>query len=456
MKQARFDVIFSDNLVIQANQNFTIFGECDDQDEIYLSFDQITQKAVIENGTFRAVFPAQSYGTGHSIKLFSKESELELHNVAIGEVWLAGGQSNMEYPLSKSLSGRLEAMLNDCDIRYLSVRDDGIQDWQCVDGETCDLSAVGYYFARIVAHKLSVPFGIIHVNKGATSVFHWISEEKCLSDDVLKPYVLTNLAEYKDVSEPFTPCWMGASYEAKYGHFFETCISKLKSMKIRGVIWYQGESDAAGEESAQLYKRAFRLLCEEWRAFFGSPDLPFIMTTIANYSGDWIGGKHSTAWAYMREAQAWIGEHFESVYCINGTDCGNEYNIHPIEKETIGKRMAACALAEVYGYPIPYKSPRFQSAVLAGNEVTVYFTDTYSEIFIGNGELHGVCIQDGYRVWREVNGWVQDDKLILNVAGIYKPQYIQYGFTNGCDLRIYNKYGNPLFAFGKKPITVAE
>lgn len=455
-KQARFHEIFSDNMVLQANQDIAIFGECDEQDEIYVSFDQVRQKAQIENGTFRAVFPGQSYGTGHTVTLFSKGNELELQNVAIGEVWLAGGQSNMEYPLSQSISGRLEAALCDGDIRYLSVREDGVENWKCVDEESCHLSAVGYYFAKILAQKLSVPIGIIHVNKGATSVFHWISEEKCLADEVLKPYILTNLSDYKEVSEPFTPRWMGASYPAKYGHFFETCITRLASMKIKGVIWYQGESDAAGEESAQLYKRGFQLLCDQWRDFFHAPDLPFLTTTIANYSGDWTGGKYSKAWAYMREAQAWIGEHFESVYCINGTDCGNEYNIHPIEKETIGKRMAACALAEVYSHPVPYKSPRFQSAVLKQNEVTVHFTDTYSEIMIANGELHGFCIKDGYRVWHEVNGKAFGDTIILDVTGIYKPQYIKYAFHNGCDLRVYNKYGNPLFAFGKKPITKDE
>lgn len=456
METLKFNRIFTDGGVLLRDSIIRVFGKCDSDDEITVSFDGASKKAEIKDGKFYAEFEPHSAGTGYSLSAKGKENEVTLSDISVGEVWIAGGQSNMELSLEKSASGIMDiAMEKELDIRYITINENN-EGWRTVDEDNATVTAVGYYFAKALKNKLDVPVGIINMNKGATSVFHWMPVEAGLENSVTEPYVKRNLydfggVEFDTVPEPYC---IGASFERVYGCFFEEWVKAIEGFNVRGVLWYQGEADAAGKEGAEIYKTAFPLMVSQWKKCFKNEKLPFITTVLGGYAGEWIGGKNGKAWAYMREAQVEISEENENIYAISAADCGDDGNIHPLEKQIVGKRMAGCALSEIYGIDIPYKSPKFDKAVLNGNTLTVYFKDTYGSVWVPNSELFGFEVKDLYRVWHPLTGKLQGQCAVFDVSGIFKPQYVRASFINGCDIRIFNKYGNPLFSFGNKKITL--
>jgi len=455
MKEPKLKRVFSDNMVFQRDSVIRVFGECDDGDEITVSFDGEIKKAVIKEGKFTVEFEPHTAGEGYTLKVSGKEKEIVLNNICVGEVWIAGGQSNMEFLMRQSLSGTLEFYLDkDYDIRSIRIEPENSPVWETANEKNNSISAVAYYFSKVLKTKLNVPVGIINMNKGASSVLHWTDTETSLNNEITAPYVKRNLYDYGKLTCDKEPdsCYMGASYEKEYGYFYEKCVKDIEGFNVKGVLWYQGESDAGGKEGAEIYKTAFSLMLSDWKKNFSNEKLPFITTLLGNFAGEWIGGKDGKAWAYMRETQVELSERYENVHLISAMDCANFENIHPLDKQTVGKRMAACALNEVYGLDVPYKSPKFDKAVLEENKLTVYFKDTYSRIFVPNSELFGFEVKDAYRVWHSVNGRLEGQTAVFDVSGIFKPQYVRAYFKNACDIRVYNNYGNPLFPFGSRRI----
>ena len=313
----------------------------------------------------------------------------------------------MEMMLRNTTNGMLDTQFQDFgdNIRYFAPprknsatgeygTKNGKSEWINVSDDEGFISAAGYYFAQRLYQKLQVPVGIIDCNHGSSSVFHWIPKSVARENEITAPFV-DGYDCYR--SGNYIPGHeykvMGAARIEEYGYFYENQFKAICPYAVGGVIWYQGEADGAGEESALVYRTAFKMLLDTWRNKLENSNLAFITVMLAGYGGDWIGYSNGRSWAYMREAQMDIAQNEENVYFVSALDRGFENNIHPSEKKLVGERLAACALSEVYSLDIKWKCPTLKSVEIENNKITLVkwtvLTKRDRSMYVGREILEG-------------------------------------------------------------------
>lgn len=456
MKQAlKMPFIFSDNMVLQRGRKIPIWGESNS--DVIIVFKNKEYRAKSENGAFRVDLDISEKALGLTLKIKNSDCEIEYKNVAVGEVWLAGGQSNMEMMLRNTTNGMLDKQFEDFgdNIRYFApprkkVNSEELEtknnksSWISVCDDDGSITAAGYYFAKRLFKKLGVPIGIIDCNCGSTSVFHWIPKSTALENDITNPYVISQdalISNTYDMDVQYKV--MGASYTAGYGYFYENQLKNIFPYSLNGVIWYQGEADGAGESSANIYKIAFKMLLEAWRRGFEHEDLTFITVLLANYGGDWIGSSTGKSWAYLREAQINLAETENNLYFVSAADRGIENNIHPSEKKLVGERLAACALNTVYGLDIKWKCPTVKDVKIEKEKITIYLNNTYGRLYPDCGSSKDFEIKTFSKYREKYTAEIVDDHLEINTNN-FPPIEICHAFENNPYIRIFNHYGLPL------------
>lgn len=350
---------------------------------------------------WRIMLPAQSEGGPYTLRVTAGNDSIEFHDVLIGEVWLAGGQSNMELELRNSDDA--DAELEDCTdplLRFYNVPKTGVIDrnaenasgWQESSPENSGvMSAVAYYFARKLRDELDpdLPIGIIDCYIGGTSISCWMSEDALRSSEAGQGY-LTRFDEAiagktQAQFDLETSAWqerfdtwnasIAAAREAdpdvtwdtlnqRYGECpwpppvtptsqwrptgpFHAMLERVVPYSLAGFLWYQGEED---EPYCESYRELLGMMIGEWRALW-SENLPFLIVQLSQ----WIDKGHADAgtdpmlWPVLREAQWDAAQTIDNVYAICTIDCGEFDNVHPTDKRTPGERLAECALRQIYG-----------------------------------------------------------------------------------------------------------
>ncbi|MCR5592419.1 MAG: hypothetical protein K6F79_01545 [Saccharofermentans sp.] len=408
-------------MVFQSGRKIAVFGRTeasgargisctieDSNGHILCAEEDVT---VNQDGSFLISLPPLSAGGPYSLKVTSTQEEetVILARIYIGEVWIAGGQSNMEYPLIRSEGARktLEE-LGKTNIHFYKVPVAGIlneeqaqaedsSEWIVADKDTCgDMSGVAFYFAQRVIESLSrdntaLHIGIIGCYLGGTSVSSWQSTETLMKteegrkyieefdrliegvteeeyrrrkkafDDECAPYN-ERLAEllakdpyisYRDSEKILGPgAWpppSGPSYERRPGALFDTMVMRIAPFQTRGVIFYQGETDAEGHEDD--YCVVFKTMIEEWREAFRDNDLPFVFCELPMFTTSDPKTKDLTEmrWAKLRAQQQKVSDTVPGTFRVVLMDCCTEEdNIHPSDKRTPGERLANAALRSVY------------------------------------------------------------------------------------------------------------
>lgn len=226
-------------------------------------------------------------------------------------------------------------------------------------------------------------------------------------------------------------------------------IHPLVPFGIRGVIWYQGESNAAAGRSGQ-YRRLFPELIADWRKHWHEADLPFLFVSLANY-GLPVDTPAESEWAALREAQTMTLNlpHTGMVVAIDDGDAA--MNIHPKNKQLIGSRLAMTALKIAYGQPIVAEGPRFQSMTITGGQVRVRLDQTGSGLTVKDryGYIKGFCLCGGDRVFHWARAWLVDSRtVVVSCSEVARPVAVSYGWAdNPDDLDLYNKEGFPAIPF---------
>ncbi len=392
--------IFKDNMVFQAGRKIRVFGICDPGDAISVKLiDQgliISESSCNSNdGSFLVELPPRDYGGPYSVRIFSGNSEpVILNNIYIGEVWLAGGQSNMEYPLGRSDNAKdVIASCPATNIHFYKVpvtdkydadTEDG-SSWVLIDNETCyDMSAIAFYFARILEEHLEdAHIGIIGCYLGGTSISCWQSrsslertsegrvfideyELKCRNRSSSEEYIeaekeyAASVEEYENrVKEalsidpfmtyleadqrvgagPWPPPVTPLSIRHP-GSFFDGMVSRISPFSIRGVIFYQGEEDSA--EHSSEYAVVFRTLIEEWRDVFMDEYLPFIFCKLPEF----IEGDMN--WDSLQRQQEIVADTVPGVYMADLKGLGEIGNVHPSDKRSPGLMLVDIALKNIY------------------------------------------------------------------------------------------------------------
>ncbi|GFZ34274.1 9-O-acetylesterase [Clostridium zeae] len=491
--------IFSDNMVLQRDSEVVVWGKAESGDLLVGKICGQKVETYAEDGEFRLIFKDLKAGGPFELEILSKDQEVIFNNVLVGEVWIAGGQSNMEFNLKDSIGAEKEIeQSNYPDIRYYNVPDivyengdevlpEGIIDtgWSIASPDTAAYySAVAYHFAKNLYNDLKVPIGIVNCNKGGTSAASWmnekyLAEDEELSEAYLEQYkkAIENLTdeeedrltaefyksqedynkreeEYKKKypersmaqlhgeigSVPWPPPLGRKSYQRPCG-LYKTKFRKITPFKVRGVIWYQGEEDSA---KPHLYKKLFSRLIKCWREDLENPELPFVFVQLPMFNDEKLD-----TWQLVRDAQLYTYKNIRSTSMIVTVDLGEAEDVHPKNKKTVGERLALVARQDVYKEEIKGHSPIYNGYNIIGNKVEINFDDVLpGELIIKDDtELKGFEIYDKNRNLYPAKAYIVEDRVIVSSDKVNEPIGVAYGWKNYVEINLFNNIGLPASPF---------
>jgi sialate O-acetylesterase len=481
LAELRLHGLFTDNMVLQRDEPIYIFGFADDDDTVTVQFRGLRVKPKVKDGKWTAKLRSMEAGGPHKLTVTSYRNYRkgrplpppetnEISNIMIGEVWIASGQSNMEWPMRWSYDPENEiAKTANSDVRLYTVpklkadrpTNDVNGSWQvCDPTTTSNFSAVAYYFARDLQKTLNVPIGIIHTSWGGSPAEVWMSEEVLKHKDYedLWAYYKGNNARYeatlakfeKDeaaakkagkefkAQRPRRPSW-------KPTELYNGMIAPLIPFTIKGAIWYQGESNA---DRAWEYRHLFQGLIKNWRADWNQGNFPFLLVQLAPFKPIKTGVDESD-WAELREAQGLAVKELSKVGMAVITDVGDQKDIHPKQKEPVGARLALAARAIAYDEKIVYSGPIYKSMDIRGNKIILHFDNVGSGLEARDGELKGfqICGAGGERRWQWGKATIDGDKVIVTHYEIAEPVAVRYGWADHPVVNLWNKDGLPASPF---------
>ena len=496
--------IFSDNMVLQRNKPICVFGECETDIEdktITVTLGEYSTAAETNSGKWYAYLPEMQAQDNLSLTISNSDgNKITFNNIAIGEVWLAGGQSNMEYFLANSKDA--EKHMSDArkaNIRYYNVPRCGMLNeelhnaeknsrWELSNSDTLGMwSAVGCHFARNISEKLGCTVGIIGCNLGGTSASVWVDENTLSSDNDTNIYlevynkacgglteneqikIYDEYLEYekgwnerlaviqkerpelswedvqKEIGECKWPGPMGIKNPYRPCGLYHTMIQRITPFTLRGIIYYQGEEDAS---RCDIYYKLFTKLISKWREDFKDSNMPFLCVQLPMFAYE--NALDDKTWPVIRESQMKASETLNNVHTAVILDCGELNNIHPIDKKPVGDRLSLLALKNVYGFD---KCDAYGPVLKAIEKTSYGYELSFNNAENGfdvRGKALGLEISYDGECFKEIIPEISGSSMKLKSD--VNAVEIRYQWFNYNEVTIFGKNGIPLAPFKKKLI----
>ncbi len=436
--QIRLPALFGDDMVLQQKSEVPVWGWGEPGSEIKVtgSWNNDTVKALISNqAAWKVTLKTPSAGGPYTISIKGGEV-VTLKNVMIGEVWICSGQSNMEWSADNKFNNSEEEVRNAShpDIRLFHVKKLGSESpqdncfarWEPCTPETMhSFSAIGYFFARDLQQNLKIPVGIIEVAWGGTPAEVWVKKEIVESDPLLKSCA----------SELQTYNW----WPSKPGVVYNAMIAPLLPFRIAGAIWYQGESNTGNPES---YRKLFRTLIESWRTDFGS-EFPFYYVQIAPFAY----GKDTRA-PLIREMQMQTMDVPNTGMVVVSDLVDDVKNIHPRDKQNVGKRLASWALGETYNVKgLVYKHPLYQSMKVEKSRVRITFENVTDGLKATGNEITSFEIAGSDQVFRPAKVKIEGNGVVVWSKEVKAPVAVRFSWSNDGIGNLFSREGLPVAPF---------
>lgn len=407
--------IFGDGMVLQRDAVLPVWGTAPAGEAVTVSLAGLAAGTRAEaDGRWRAELPPAPAGGPFELTVSCGSETICRTGVYVGEVWLAGGQSNMEMPLSRSENGEEavrnsgEPRLHACIVPRATREPPENLSWTAVDPSTAgELSAVAYYAGRTLTEHLPVHVGVIVCCWGATYAHCWISREALLGfpegakrvtdyDERIggKPDAVfeREQADYQKVLDAWNACpegaypWPPPAGRASFhcpGNLYRAMVRPLAPYALRGFWYYQGEQD---EEWPEDYYALLTSLIRLWRRDWEDGEKPFLLVQLPMYiSKEDAASGDPMRWPVLRKAQADAARDLPGVELAVLADCGEFDNIHPLDKYTPGRRLALLALEAVYRLPVAGRSPVCTSVRREGNVALLHFDHTGGGLILDGG-----------------------------------------------------------------------
>lgn len=499
---ARFKAapIFSDHMVLQRGKNICVFGTGEDGINLAVELCGSTQNVTITNGKWMVVFPPMGACRHMNLDIYNENDEdeyISYEDVAIGEVLLAGGQSNMEFELGDCTTGEFSLEHDNTeDVRYYyvpkkTVYDDDYEEsyqnskWTLFEDKesTRHWSAVAYYCAKLVSKYLDIVVGIVGCNWGGTSASCWIDEKYArgganvyfkeydeavkgkTEEELVTAYreyqkrqavvdkkraeyyantenpteeeceVYAGKNEYPGPPSPANPCSPGILYK--------NMIQRITPYTLGGVLWYQGETD---EVHPHAYYTLLTSLIRKWREDWNDDELMFYIAQLPMYAGSDPNGD---SWSLIREAQMRVYKTVKNTGIVVLADQGERNDIHPKAKEEAGRRFGVQVLDKLCSGCDGAFAAMFDSAVWRNETVELHFKYARGGFkVIGEPEGFEVCGVDGvyYPAYADVSG----EKIFVSCDEVPRPVSVRYLWKNYADIHIFSMFGLPLAPFRAK------
>ena len=422
----RLPGVIGDNMVLQQGIEAPIWGWAEPGDTVTVTFAGQTKTATADKkGKWRITLdPLKASSKGQPLAVQSKidKRQATIENVLVGEVWVCSGQSNMAMSVGRANNAKAEsASATLPKIRMMTVprlsaktpKDNCKGAWTvCSPAAVGQFSATAFFFGRKLHKELNVPVGLINSSVGGTPIEAWTG-----------------------------PNNSGALYNGM--------IAPLVPYAIRGTIWYQGERNAKGRNPSR-YADQLAAMIRGWRGVWGQArdggDFPFIYVQLPNFKQPQTKPVEIDGWVLVQEAMLKTLKVPNTGMAVT-IDVGDARNIHPKNKQDVGKRLALWALAKTYGKDIVYCGPLYKSMTRQADKIILKFDCVGGGLLARGSRLKGFAIAgaDKKFVWADAK--IEGDTIVVTGSGVKTPAAVRYAWAPNPTCNLYNKEGLPASPF---------
>ncbi len=441
--QIELPSFISDNMVLQQQCDASIWGWADTGDKIVVKGSWDNREFITsadKNGKWTAILKTPEAGGPYTILI----NDFVINNVMIGEVWICSGQSNMQWAVAQSKNAEAEIAAADYpDIRFFYIarefsdvpQKNCYGQWEKCTPQTSEtFSAAAYFFGRELYKKLNIPIGLIHTSWGGTPAEAWTRKEILKSDQKLNVYIKRFENKIKNHEPGISP----RDQNSPAG-LYNSMIAPLIPYGIRGAIWYQGEANV---KEAELYEILFPKMIQNWRDDWRQGNFPFYFVQLAPFEYD-----TPLVGALLRDAQRKSLSMPNTGMAVT-LDIGNPNDIHPVNKQDVGKRLALWALSKTYGNSdIVCSGPIYNSMNAEKNTIRILF-DYAGKGLISKGKtLTHFEIAGKDREFLPAEARIEKNSVVVSNGTIKSPAAVRYAFFNTDEPNLFNSEGLPASSF---------
>ncbi len=462
----KLPAIYQSGMVMQRNRYLPIAGTADAGSQITLTLGGATYRTIANNrGQWLVTAAPLVAGPSYAMTVTDGKDTIHLTDILAGELWIASGQSNMEFPLNSSINSlpdiesSADPMLRIYDMKPIDRTNDVVWSdsiieqnnklkqfhstkWQQISPTNAgELSAVAYYFARQLRDSLQVPVGVISNAIGGSPTESWVDINTLEAEmpeilvnwqtnDYVQKWVqdrsIKNIGKHKDSLHPYKPAYL-----------FSSAIRPLGQLPIAGVIWYQGESNA---HNAEVYERLFSMLVNSWRKHFCNDSLPFYFVQLSSIN--------RPSWPAFRNKQRLLSKKIPNIYMAVSSDVGDSLDVHPRNKRPVGQRLARQALVNTYGFsrltpsgPEPVKAESVNGRIILTmtNANGMHTSDGNVPATFEVAEIDGL--------YHPAQATIIDNKIVLYNMNVKLPRFVRYGWQPFTRANLVNSDNLPTSTF---------
>ncbi len=445
LAEVKLPAVIGDNMVLQRDQPVPIWGWDEPGTTITVALADARLTATADDsGRWMVELPALPAGGPYKMTI-SGTSEIQLEDLLFGDVWFCSGQSNMEWPVSRCLDAEQEIAGADFPrIRHIKIphrpsrqaeSDVPSDGWKVCHPETvAGFTGVGYFFARHMQDALDVPIGLIGCNWGGTRIEPWTP-----------PVGFRKVAALKDIAEKLDE-FPSVNDEGKVNHqtplaLYNGMVSPIIPYAVRGVLWYQGE---ANRRDGMLYHDKMKALIEGWREEWGRLDLPFHFVQLAPFRYKESPLLLPAIW----EAQTTTLSIPNTGMAVT-LDIGNLDDIHPKNKQEVGRRLALSVLAQNYGHSdLVYSGPLYDAMRVEGDAIRISFQHVGGGLVSRDGsKLNWFSIAGEDKVFVDAVAKIDGDTVLVSSPQVQNPVAVRFAWHQEAEPNLANKDGLPAAAF---------
>ena len=483
--EVKLPSIFGSHMVLQRDHANPVWGWAAPGEKVTISFSgQSHATTAGKDGAWRVkLHPLKVNAKGQTLTVKGSNT-IQFTDVLVGEVWVCSGQSNMAMSVDRAYDPDLEILTAKYpNIRLISVPQVGTQEpqndfageWAAATPDTVkSFSAVGFFFGRTLHQALDIPIGLIDNAWGGSAAEAWIRRDRLAKLPAAKPFMEQwkqteatydhgkATAKFNEQMEKWKTAATAARKAGKPmprrprnprnpltgqhrpGNLYNGVLKPTIGYGIRGAIWYQGESNSG---RAKAYRDVFPLMIQNWRDEWAQGDFPFYWVQLADFR-DEQPEPIDDNWAELREAQTMTMDRLKNTGEAVIIDVGEGRDIHPRDKQTVGRRLARWALAKDYGLKIPYQSPRFKSMEIKGDKAVITFDHVGAGLYsfdVANPKGFAVCGKDRKFVWAQTR-IVGKNQVEVWAEGI-TPTQVRYAWAVNPVCTLMSREGLPATPF---------
>ena len=464
----QMSALYSDNMVLQHGRSLTIQGKADAGEKVTVTIAGQKKKTVAaSNGKWQVDLEPLKVGGPYTLTISAGKQKLIYNKVLAGEVWLCSGQSNMEFALNAAATGKRDIpQAANSQIRLFDMKarwrtnpvewEESVLDslnhlqyyaeteWtECTPETAGQFSAVAYYFGKMLQDSLQVPVGLICNAIGGSPTEAWV-DRRTLEYDF--PAILRNWTKNDFIQDwvrgraalnvkkstnqfqrhPYEPCYL-----------YESGILPLQQYPIKGIIWYQGESNAHNKDA---HEKLFKLLVQSWRKNWKNEEMPFYYVQLSSLN--------RPSWPWFRDSQRRLLEEIPHTGMAVCTDKGDSLDVHPIQKQEVGERLAMWALNKTYlEERIVPSGPLYRSVEFHKNVAYVSFDYAEGMKASEGAGLRTFEIAGEDQMFYPAQAIVEGNRVKVWSDKVKEPKVVRYGWQPFTRANLVNGAGLPASTF---------